>query len=71
MVKMGFIGADVYKRQGQIILKKYSPIGELSIFAKEYAEALAQTTGPVSYTHLKLYGRTEQKDDGSGSRRIF
>ena len=24
-------------REGEIILKKYSPIGELSIFAKEYA----------------------------------
>ena len=35
-------------REGQIILKKYSPIGELSIFAKEYAEALAQTTGLVA-----------------------
>ena len=29
-------------------MKKYSPIGELSIFAKEYAEALSQTTGMVS-----------------------
>lgn len=35
-------------REGQVILKKYSPIGELSIFAKEYAEALAQTTGCVA-----------------------
>ena len=35
-------------REGQVILKKYSPIGELSIFAKEYAEALAQTTGFVA-----------------------
>lgn len=35
-------------RQGEIILKKYSPIGELSLFAKEYAEALAQTTGMVA-----------------------
>ena len=32
-------------RQGEIILKKYSPIGELSIFAKEYAESLATTLG--------------------------
>lgn len=32
-------------RQGEIILKKYSPIGELSIFAKEYAESLAITLG--------------------------
>ena len=35
-------------REGEIILKKYSPIGELSIFAKEYVEALAQTTGFLS-----------------------
>mgnify|MGYP003480646147 CR=1 FL=1 len=26
-------------REGEIILKKYSPIGELSTFAKQYAEA--------------------------------
>ena len=32
-------------RDGEIILKKYSPIGELSQFAGEYAESLAQTTG--------------------------
>ena len=32
-------------RQGEIILKKYSPIGELSAFAKEYAESLAATLG--------------------------
>ena len=35
-------------REGEIILKKDSPIGELSIFAKEYVEALAQTTGMVA-----------------------
>ncbi len=34
-------------REGEIILKKYSPIGELSIFAKQYAEAMAQITGQV------------------------
>lgn len=33
--------------EGEIILKKYSPIGELSLFAKQYAEALAQTTGHI------------------------
>ena len=32
-------------REGEIILKKYSPIGELGTFAKQYAESLAQTTG--------------------------
>lgn len=33
--------------EGEIILKKYSPIGELSLFAKQYAESLAQTTGHI------------------------
>ena len=29
-------------REGGIVLKKYSPIGELAAFAKEYVEAVAQ-----------------------------
>ncbi len=32
-------------REGEIILKKYSPIGELSSLAGLYAESLAQTMG--------------------------
>lgn len=32
-------------REGEIILKKYSPIGELSQFSGQYAETMAQTTG--------------------------
>ncbi|MEG0189901.1 MAG: stage V sporulation protein T [Lachnospiraceae bacterium] len=32
-------------REGEIILKKYSPIGELGTFARQYAESLAQTLG--------------------------
>ena len=32
-------------REGEVILKKYSPIGELSSFSEEYAESLAQSTG--------------------------
>ena len=35
-------------REGQIILKKYSPIGELSEFATEYAETLSKTTGHIA-----------------------
>ena len=35
-------------KEGQIILKKYSPIGELSEFATEYAETLAKTTGHIA-----------------------
>jgi len=34
-------------REGEIILKKYSPIGELSAFAKQYADSLAQATGHI------------------------
>lgn len=32
-------------REGEIILKKYSPMVELAAFAGQYAEAMAQTTG--------------------------
>ena len=31
-------------KEGQVILKKYSPIGELSEFATGYAQTLAKTT---------------------------
>ena len=32
-------------REGEIILKKYSPMGEISVFARQYAESLAQVSG--------------------------
>ena len=35
-------------REGQIILKKYSPISELSEFANRYAETLSRTTGHIA-----------------------
>lgn len=35
-------------KEGEVILKKYSPIGELSEFATEYAEILAKTTGHIA-----------------------
>lgn len=31
--------------EGEIILKKYSPIGEIEVFAKQYAEVMAQVCG--------------------------
>lgn len=34
-------------REGEIILKKYSPIGELGEFAKQYADSLNQITGNI------------------------
>ena len=32
-------------REGEVILKKYSPIGEMGTLAKLYAESLSQTLG--------------------------
>jgi AbrB family transcriptional regulator, stage V sporulation protein T len=32
-------------RNGEVILKKYSPIGELNEFSQEYAEVLSETVG--------------------------
>ena len=49
-------------REGEIILKKYSPIGELSQFAGEYAESLAQTTG-----HLVLITDCDHVVTASGA----
>ena len=34
-------------REGGVILKKYSPIGELTDFSKEYAESLQQVIGHI------------------------
>ena len=34
-------------REGEIILKKYSPIGEMGVFAKQYADTLGQATGHI------------------------
>lgn len=35
-------------RDGEVILKKYSPIGELGDFAQEYADSLHETTGHLA-----------------------
>lgn len=34
-------------REGEVILKKYSPVGELGDFAKEYADSLYEAIGQV------------------------
>ena len=39
-----FTGSD-----GEVILKKYSPINELGAFAKEYAEAIYETYGTLAF----------------------
>jgi len=35
-------------RDGEVILKKYSPISELGDFAREYAESLFESTGHIT-----------------------
>lgn len=35
-------------REGEVILKKYSPIGELGDFAKEYADSLTESIGHIA-----------------------
>lgn len=62
-------------RQGEIILKKYSPIGELAIFAKEYAESLASTLGCTvcisDYDQIIAaagYGKKELQDKSISKR---
>jgi AbrB family transcriptional regulator (stage V sporulation protein T) len=35
-------------KEGEVILKKYSPIGELGDFAAEYAESLYKTSGHIT-----------------------
>jgi len=35
-------------REGEVILKKYSPIGELGDFAKEYADSLYEVVGHIA-----------------------
>jgi AbrB family transcriptional regulator (stage V sporulation protein T) len=34
-------------REGEVILKKYSPVGELGDFAKEYADSLYEAVGHI------------------------
>jgi len=53
-------------REGEIILKKYSPIGELGAFAKQYAEALSGSTGhTISITdrdqHIAVAGSAKKE----------
>ena len=51
-------------REGQIILKKYSPIGEMSTFAKQYAESLSQVSG-----HTALIADRDQFIAAAGGYR--
>lgn len=51
-------------RDGEVILKKYSPIGELSGFAKEYTESLVKALG-----HMAVICDKDQIISAAGSAR--
>ena len=53
-------------REGEIILKKYSPIGEMMTFAKQYAESLAQVSG-----HTALIADRDQFIAVSGGYKVL
>lgn len=53
-------------REGEIILKKYSPIGEMTTFAKQYAESLAQVSG-----HTALIADRDQFIAASGGGKVI
>ena len=53
-------------REGEIILKKYSPIGEMATFARQYAESLAQVSG-----HAALIADRDQFIAVSGGYKQF
>lgn len=52
--------------EGEIILKKYSPIGEMTTFAKQYAESLAQVSG-----HAALIADRDQFIAVSGGYKSY
>ena len=62
-------------REGEIILKKYSPMVELAAFAVQYAEAMAQSTGLMvciadrDQTKEGILPEDDQPGAGAGSLR--
>jgi AbrB family transcriptional regulator (stage V sporulation protein T) len=52
-------------RDGEIILKKYSPIETINDFAKEYADAIYESTG-----HIVLIADTDQIIAVSGVSKV-
>ncbi len=53
-------------KEGQVILKKYSPIGEMTAFAQQYAESMAQVSG-----HMVLITDREQFIAAAGGCKIL
>ena len=55
-------------KEGEVILKKYSPIGELSVFAKEYAELMGKA---ISKELDRVITEREMKCYHTGERKIL
>ncbi len=53
-------------KEGQVILKKYSPIGEMTAFAQQYAESMAQVSG-----HMVLITDREQFIAAAGGCKML
>ena len=53
-------------REGQVILKKYSPIGEMTTFAKQYADSLAKVSG-----HVALISDRDQFIAVAGGAKVY
>ena len=54
-------------KEGEVILKKYSPIGELSAFAQEYVDSLSLSTKAISL----ICDRDAFIAASSGNKKIF
>lgn len=54
-------------REGEIILKKYSPMMELNAFAGQYADAMAQSTGLL----VCITDRDQVVAAAGGAKRTF
>lgn len=52
--------------EGEVVLQKYSPISQLSDFAKEYAESLCEAIGHIvcitDRTRLSQFPEAQQKN---------
>ena len=52
-------------KEGEIVLKKYSPMADLTAFAQQYVEAISQSLG-LGFSHSGG-GNAEEGADGQGA----
>ncbi len=56
-------------KEGEVILKKYSPIGELSVFAKEYAEIAGTDNRHDRHASQIMIRWLQHQDTAAGNTR--